>query len=48
MLLDTLDLTDRKILSELDKDARISYSELGKKIRVAKETVKYRITQLQQ
>ncbi len=43
-----LDLVDRKILSELDKDARISYSELGKRIRVAKETVKYRINHLQQ
>ncbi|MFH1784937.1 MAG: winged helix-turn-helix transcriptional regulator [Candidatus Micrarchaeota archaeon] len=43
-----LDLIDRKILSELDRNARISYSELGKKIRVAKETVKYRIKQLQQ
>ncbi len=42
-----LDQTDRKILSELDKDARISYSELGKRIRVAKETVKYRIAQLE-
>lgn len=45
--LETLDLTNRKILSELDKNSRISYSELGKKIRVAKETVKYRIEQLQ-
>ncbi|MFH1521075.1 MAG: Lrp/AsnC family transcriptional regulator [Candidatus Micrarchaeota archaeon] len=43
----TLDLTDRKILSELDKNARTSYSELGKRIRVAKETVKYRVKRLQ-
>ena len=43
-----LDLIDRKILAELDKNARIGYSELGKRIRVAKETVKYRINQLQQ
>ena len=43
MSLEDLDLIDRKILAELDKNARISYSELGKKIRVAKETVKYRI-----
>ena len=47
MTLEKLDLIDRRTLSELDKDARISYSELGKKIRVAKETVKYRIMQLQ-
>jgi len=42
-----LDMIDRKILSELDINARISYSELGNKIRVAKETVKYRIEQLE-
>ncbi len=42
-----IDTVDRKILTELDKNARISYSELGKRIRVAKETVKYRITQLE-
>ena len=47
MSVENLDLTDSKILSELDKNARISYSELGKKIRVAKETVKYRIAQLE-
>lgn len=47
MPLEDLDLTDRKILTELDKNARVSYSELGKRIRVAKETVKYRITQLE-
>ncbi|MBI5046223.1 Lrp/AsnC family transcriptional regulator, partial [Candidatus Micrarchaeota archaeon] len=42
-----LDLIDRKILSELDNNARISYSTLGKQIRVAKETVKYRISSLE-
>ncbi|MEK6982228.1 MAG: Lrp/AsnC family transcriptional regulator [Candidatus Micrarchaeota archaeon] len=42
-----LDLIDYKILCELDKNSRISYSELGKKIRVAKETVKYRINLLE-
>lgn len=47
MVLENMDMTDRKILSELDKNARISYSELGKKIRVAKETVKYRIQNLE-
>ncbi|MDO8554836.1 MAG: Lrp/AsnC family transcriptional regulator [Candidatus Micrarchaeota archaeon] len=47
MSLEDLDLLDRKILSELDRDARISYSALGKKLRTAKETVKYRIQQLE-
>ena len=42
-----IDLVDRKILAQLDKNARISYSELGKRMRIAKETVKYRIGQLQ-
>lgn len=46
MEMQNLDAIDRKILSELDHDARISYSELGKKIRVAKETVKYRMERL--
>ncbi len=47
MVLEELDSVDRKILIELDKNARISFSELGKRIRVAKETVKYRIRQLE-
>ncbi|HLD60119.1 MAG TPA: winged helix-turn-helix transcriptional regulator [Candidatus Bilamarchaeaceae archaeon] len=47
MSLQKLDLVDRKILSELDKNARQTYSEIGKKIRVPKETVKYRIGLLQ-
>src|SRR3989338_7242214 len=41
-----LDLIDKKILHELDKDARASYSDIAKKTRVAKETVKYRINNL--
>lgn len=44
---ENLDLIDKKILHELDKNARMSYSLLGKKTRIAKETVKYRIIQLQ-
>ncbi len=47
MSLEDLDSIDRKILAELDRNARISYSELGKRIRVAKETVKYRIANLE-
>jgi len=42
-----LDLIDRRILAELDKNCRISNSKLGKKIRKSRETVKYRIQQLQ-
>jgi len=47
MTVEDFDLTDRKILAELDKNARISYSELGKRTHIAKETVKYRVEQLQ-
>lgn len=42
-----LDTIDRKIIAQLDKNSRISYSDLGRKIRVAKETVKYRMNQLE-
>ncbi len=42
-----LDLTDRKILAELDKNCRISNSALGKKVNKSREAVKYRIHQLQ-
>ncbi|MAG60915.1 hypothetical protein CL619_03965 [archaeon] len=43
-----LDLIDRKILSELDKNARISNAQLARKVRKSRETVKYRIKQLQE
>ncbi len=42
-----LDLIDRKILAELDKNCRIPNSKLGKKIGRSRETVKYRIQHLQ-
>ncbi len=42
-----LDLTDRKILAELDKNCRISNSALAKKVSKSRESVKYRIQQLQ-
>ena len=42
-----LDLTDRKILAELDKNCRISNSALAKKVNKSREAVKYRIQQLQ-
>ncbi|MFA5049902.1 MAG: Lrp/AsnC family transcriptional regulator [Candidatus Micrarchaeia archaeon] len=41
-----LDKIDKQILSELDKNCRISDSELGKKIRRSRQTVAYRINQL--
>tara|TARA_Y100000310_G_C20636900_1_gene791670 strand:- start:805 stop:1770 length:966 start_codon:yes stop_codon:yes gene_type:complete len=42
-----LDVTDRKILAELDKNCRIPNSILAKKVRKSREAVKYRIQQLQ-
>ena len=42
-----LDLIDRKILGELDKNCRIPNSILAKKVNKSRETVKYRIEQLQ-
>jgi len=41
-----LDVTDRKILSELDKNCRIPNSLLAKKVSKSREAVKYRIQQL--
>ena len=43
-----LDLNDRKILYELDKNARISCSQLGKKIGLSKEVANYRIKKLEE
>ncbi|MBD3355220.1 winged helix-turn-helix transcriptional regulator [Candidatus Woesearchaeota archaeon] len=43
-----LDLYDRKILFELDKDARISTTRLAKKLRRSKQFVDYRIKKLEQ
>ena len=42
-----LDLTERKILAELDKNCRISNAALAKKVNKSREAVKYRIQQLQ-
>lgn len=41
-----LDLTDRKILFELDKNARIPTTQLAKKLNISRETCKYRISNL--
>ena len=42
-----IDLKDRKILYELDKNARISYAQLGKKIGLSTEVVYYRVKKLE-
>lgn len=42
-----LDLTDRKILAELDKNCRMHNSALAKKVHKSREAVNYRIAQLQ-
>ncbi len=41
-----LDLLDRKIMRELDLDARISASQLARKVRRSKETVNFRLKRL--
>ncbi|MBW2971443.1 AsnC family transcriptional regulator [Candidatus Woesearchaeota archaeon] len=43
----TLDAKDRKILSELDMDARQPISAIAKKVGLSKEVVNYRIKQLE-
>ena len=43
-----LDVKDRKILYELDKNARISFSELSKKIRLSKNSVIQRVKNLEE
>ncbi len=41
-----LDLIDRKILLELDTNARASFSQIGKKLRIGKNNVQYRVKRL--
>ena len=41
-----LDIKDRRILSELDLNARQSNSEIGKNVGLSKEVVKYRIDRM--
>jgi DNA-binding Lrp family transcriptional regulator len=43
-----LDLTDKKILTELDKNCRISDTQLAKKVKKSREAVRYRIQKLQE
>ncbi|MGC9309813.1 MAG: Lrp/AsnC family transcriptional regulator [Candidatus Nanoarchaeia archaeon] len=42
-----LDLRDRKILNEIEMNARITHSQLAKKLNTSKQVVKYRIEQLE-
>ena len=42
-----LDLKDRKILYELDFNARQTDSEIAKKVKLSREVVNYRISRLQ-
>jgi len=42
----SLDLKDRKIIYELDKNSRQSFNEIGKKVGLSKDTVAYRIENL--
>lgn len=43
-----LDNVDRKILAVLDLEARATFQEIGKKTRLSKERVIYRIKRLEQ
>ena len=43
----TIDLKDRKILYELDQDARQSLTQIGKKVGLKKDVVSYRIKRMQ-
>lgn len=42
-----LDLKDRKILAELEMDARVTHSEIAKRVLVSKQVAKYRIERLE-
>ena len=41
-----IDLLDRKLLYELDLNSRATYKELAKKLRIAKETARFRMNRL--
>jgi len=43
----TLDLKDKKILNEIEMNARITHAELAKKLKTSKQVVKYRIKNLE-
>lgn len=48
MKLEDLDLKDKKILAELEMNARISHASLAKKVGLSKQVVKYRIEKLEE
>ncbi|MBI4210800.1 MAG: winged helix-turn-helix transcriptional regulator [Candidatus Diapherotrites archaeon] len=41
-----IDLQDRKILYELDRNSRMTFKELGKRVRISKETAAFRVKRL--
>jgi len=47
-IISKMNAKDRKILYELDRDARQSYAEMGRKVRLSKEVVRYRIDRMQE
>ncbi|MBS3162909.1 winged helix-turn-helix transcriptional regulator [Candidatus Woesearchaeota archaeon] len=47
-MVNKIDLIDKKILSELDKNCRITETQLAKKVGRSREAVKYRIKQLEE
>jgi DNA-binding Lrp family transcriptional regulator len=46
--MNTLDIKDRRILYQLDLNSRQSLSQIGKKVRLRKDIVSYRIKRMQQ
>ena len=42
-----LDLKDKKVMAELEMNARISFAALGRKFKLSKQVVKYRIKKLE-
>jgi len=46
-MFDKLDSKDRQILYQLDLNARMSFREIGKKVRLSKEVVNYRIKRME-
>ena len=47
MAKNSLDLIDRKILYQLDLNSRITFKELAKKLKIAKETANFRVKRLE-
>ena len=46
-MIEKLDLKDRKILNEIEMNARITHSQLAKKLKTSKQVIKYRIEALE-